>query len=472
MTDTTQTTTFDDKFDLNMQKKFISLLIFDKEWAKLNGFEIIKPDCFENTILRNICLWIHNHYKRYKVLPTKEILETQAKEYTNDKNIGLNTFLLYKDFLNDIFTREENDDTTYYKDKVVIFARQAAWKQALAKGSEVIRIGNYSDALSEFKKVLSIGAETDLGLDFSKLPAEDFINLLSEAYDPQSMVQTGLPSWDKALGGGFVKKNLHIIAAPPGGGKSRTMAFLAKNALKARKRVIFITLELSQEDTFGIIMTSATGMYMQDLVKPENLLEYKQRTTNFKKMYCDDLLVKFYRPATITTDTIHNYIQCVIQQRSAERGYDWKPDIIFIDYLDKLLPTQKIRGNSYEDVGGVADDCKNLAISFDCPVISGSQLGRFGWNVSGADVVTMDSVAESAKKVHLAHSMTTINMNVQEKEAHRARLFLAKSRTGRPGSIVWVDYDLGRCSLTEIPEWDPKTLQSTATYSIKDVSKK
>lgn len=465
-------TSFDDKFDLEIQKKFISLLIFDKNWATLTGFDLIQPQYFENHTLRNICTWIHEHYKKYKTLPNETILIEQAKEFVTNTSVGVNTFLLYKDTIKDIFTRDDNDDTDYYKDKVRIFIRQAAWKQALAKGTEVLRYDNYEDALNAFKKVLSIGAETNLGLDFSELPTEKFLDLLAQSYDPAGMLKTGIAGWDKALGGGFVRKNVHIIAAPPGSGKSRTMAFLTKNALKDRKKVIFITLELSEEETLANIWTSATGITLHEMLNPQYLLEFKQKTTQFKSLYGSDLFVKFYKPGSITTDTIHNYIQRVIQKKTEEKGYDWKPDVIFIDYLDKLLPTQKVKGNVYEDIGGVANDCKNLGITFDCPVITGSQLGRYSWVVNGSDVVTMDSIAESAQKVHLAHSMTTINMNKGEKEAMRARLYLAKSRSGTPNKIIWCEYNLGKCSLTEIPEWDPTTLASTASYTIKDTNKR
>ena len=63
-------------------------------------------------------------------------------------------------------------------------------------------------------------------------------------------------------------------------------------------------------------------------------------------------------------------------------------------------------------------------------------------------------------------------MNKGEKEAMRARLYLAKSRSGTPNKIIWCEYNLGKCSLTEIPEWDPTTLASTASYTIKDTNKR
>ena len=139
--------------------------------------------------------------------------------------------------------------------------------------------------------------------------------------------------------------------------------------------------------------------------------------------------------------------------------------------MDKLLPTQKVRGNSYEDMGGVANDCKNLAISFDCPVITGSQLGKYSWNVKNTEVVSMDSIAESAQKVHLAHSMTTINANPGEKANLRARLFMAKSRSGSVGKVIWAEVNLGRCYMAETTPWDPSNPGTTVEYEVRSATK-
>lgn len=256
----------------------------------------------------------------------------------------------------------------------------------------------------------------------------------------------------------------------PGAGKSKTMAFLTKQAITSGKRVIFITLELNQAETMANIESAVTGFRFFELLRPENLQAYKEKHMQFINKYGDDLFIKFYKPATVTCDTIHNYIQKVIQYKKEKFGIDWKPDVIFLDYLDKLLPIQKVKGNLYEDIGGVVDDCKNLAISFHCPVISGSQLGRNVWNIKGAEVMSLDSLADSSRKAHLAHSITTINTNPGEKAAGKARLFMAKSRSGRPGTTIYIEQDLGRCNMYEVEPWDPATLQGTTTYTVKSVS--
>ena len=149
------------------------------------------------------------------------------------------------------------------------------------------------------KKVLTIGTENDLGLDFGETTSEAFIDLLKEDYSKDSMLQTGIPSWDRALGGGFVKKNVHLIGACPGGGKSKTMAGLAKHAIELGKRVIFITLELSETETQANINCAITGLNMYQMLDPINREEFDRKIHVFKNTYNPQCVVKFYKPGAI-----------------------------------------------------------------------------------------------------------------------------------------------------------------------------
>ena len=459
---------FEEEFNTDVQIKFIGLLVQDKTWAELNGFDLIKPEYFENRILNRVCSWIHSYYKKRKDIPTKLILTEEAKNYANDHN-DMQSYFKYEQIINDIYTVEGGDAAREeFKEKVITFIKQAKWKQTLKNGTLAFSINNVNQAIERFKEILAIGTENDLGLDMSTLSNDDFLAMMGETYDKKNMIKTGIPGWDAALGGGFVKDNLHILGGAPGFGKSKTMAYLAKQALMDGKKVVFITLELSEVETMANIKIAISGISFFDMLKPENRMEFDSKCANFENTFSKDLVVKFYKPATVNCDTIENYIMKVIQYKKEKEGRDWKPDVIFVDYLDKLLPTQKVKGNIYEDVGGVATDLKNLAITFDCPVISGSQLGRYTWSIKGDQVVNMDAIAESAQKIHLAHSLTTLNANPAEKEQGKVRLYLAKSRSGIPGTVVWCNNDLGRCKVSETEPWDPNTMITSTTFTIKD----
>lgn len=471
MVEVTEEYNFDSEFGLEVQKRFLTLLVYEVKWAKLTGLEIVKPEYFDNKILHNICFWIQDYYKNYDSAPTLTILAEMATGFVND-TVGLSQrdYYRYKEYLDDIFELDEKEKLDYFKDKAVDFAKQIRWKKAMDKASKFLRCKKYSDAMQLFSNIMQIGTDDDLGIQFNKMDIGEFLNDLNKQYDPATMIHTGIPSWDKALGGGFVKDNLHLIGGAPGFGKSKLLAYLTKKSLEDGKRVVFITLELNEQETMTNVLVSTVGMTMSELRDPVNREKMIDKITTFRNTYCSDLVVKFYKPSTITTNVIHNYIQKVIQRKKDEEGIDWKPDVIFLDYMDKLLPVDKIKGNIYEDNGGVADDCKNLAIDFECPVITGSQLGRASWNLKGDEVISMASIAESARKAHLAHSLTTINANPQEKELGKSRLYIAKSRGGTPGKVIYLEHNLGRNNFYEIEPWTQEQIAGAVSFSVKDTT--
>lgn len=463
---------FENEFTLPIQEKILSLLIFESEWAKLDGLEIIKPEYFENKSLKAICTWIHKYYKEHKDVPTKEVLENEAKDYVNTYNLPAKDYYVIEDKIKAVYYLEESRDMEYFKQKAINFVRQVEWKKALARGGDCFKKGNFADAVEAFKKVLSIGSETDLGIDLSETDPNAILDAIKDSYDPDKMVKTGIKSLDDALGGGLVKNSLSLFAATSGGGKSKFLSFLTKECLKRNKRVIYISLELTEEETMQNILTSMTSLSLGELMKEENRVIFNEQVSKFRNLYSDNVIVKFYKPNAITADTVHNYIQKVINVKKNKGILDWRPDIIILDYMDKMLPVDRVKNASiYETGANVASDCKNLAISFECPVVTGSQVGRSAWNLSGDEVVSIASVAESAAKIHLCHNFISFNQNPNEKEKGLSRFYVGKARSGHTGKLIYMEHNLSTNFFQEHEPWTQESLKGTVPQTVKDTTK-
>ena len=464
---------FEEEFTLPVQEKILSLLIFESEWAKLDGLEVIKPEYFENKALKAICTWIHRYYKQHKDTPTKDSLKQEAQDYVNKYNLPSKDYYAILDKIENIYYLEESRDMEYFKQKAIEFVRQTEWKKALARGGECFKKGNFNEAIEAFKKVLSIGSENDLGIDLSETEGNVIIDAIKESYDPDKMIKTGIDKLDEALGGGLVKNSLSLFAATSGGGKSKFLSFLTKECLKRKKRVIYISLELTEEETMQNILTSMTGLSLKELMQDVNRQAFNEKLQLFKNLYSVDVVVKFYKPNAITADTVHNFIQKVINVKKNKGFLDWKPDIIILDYMDKMLPIDKPRDSSiYETGANVASDCKNLAITFECPVVTGSQVGRSAWNLTGDEVVSIASVAESAAKIHLCHNFVSFNQNPNEKEKGLSRFYVGKARSGQTGKLIYMEHNLSRNSFRAIEPWTQESLKGTVAQTVKDTTSK
>lgn len=464
---------FESEFNIPVQEKILSLLIFESEWAKLDGLEIIKPEYFENKSLKAICTWIHRYYKEHKDTPTKEVLENEAKDYVNTYNLPDKDYYAIVDKIENIYYLEESRDMEYFKQKAIDFVRQTEWKKALARGGDCFKKGNFNDAVEAFKKVLSIGSETNLGIDLSETDPNKILDAIKDSYDPDRMIKTGIDSLDKALGGGLVKNSLSLFAATSGGGKSKFLSFLTKECLKRKKRVIYISLELTEEETMQNILTAMTGLSLSDLMKEEKRGFFNEQVSKFRTNFSDNVIVKFYKPNAITADTVHNFIQKVINVKKGKGQLDWRPDIIILDYMDKMLPVDRVKNASiYETGANVASDCKNLAITFECPVVTGSQVGRSAWNLSGDEVVSIASVAESAAKIHLCHNFISFNQNPNEKERGLSRFYVGKARSGHTGKLIYMEHNLSTNFFKEHEPWTQESLKGTVPQTVKDTTSK
>ena len=57
-------------------------------------------------------------------------------------------YFQYAETIDHIFTLDDNTDLEFFKDKAIVFVRQAAWQHVLAEGTETLKEGNYEEAIN------------------------------------------------------------------------------------------------------------------------------------------------------------------------------------------------------------------------------------------------------------------------------------------------------------------------------------
>lgn len=240
---------------------------------------------------------------------------------------------------------------------------------------------------------------------------------------------------------------------------TRCMSYFAAEAMKQGKKVVFISLELDEIEILANLASSITNITWWDMVNenPDKVQEFQDASKKAVQEYNGaNTKVKFYVNKSISSQQIITYL---MRLKSAE---NFVPDLIVVDYMDLLLPIAGAgsKGGASEDsnydiLGTVCFDLIRVAKTFNVPVVSGTQLGRGAWDLTGKEVISMASVSESAKKAFNAHNLITINRNGSEKEMGKARFYTAKARTGSTGSVVYTDFNLGVCHIREVEPYDP-----------------
>jgi replicative DNA helicase len=164
------------------------------------------------------------------------------------------------------------------------------------------------------------------------------------------------------------------------------------------------------------------------------------------------LIIKEYPTKSASTETIKQHIE-----RLKKKGID--PDMIIVDYADLLRPTRTSAEKRY-DLESTYEEMRAIAQIYKCPVWTASQTNRSGLN---AEVITMEAISEAFNKCFVADFICSLSRTVQDKQANKGRIFVAKNRNGPDGLIFPVFVDWSNVNI--------KVLKTESNESIADVIK-
>lgn len=160
-----------------------------------------------------------------------------------------------------------------------------------------------------------------------------------------------------------------------GVGKSLFMCHIAASCLNQGKNVLYITLELAEEEVAKRIDANLMNVSFEDLMKLSKDM-YKKKALNLKNKTNGKLIVKEY--PTAGASTIH--FKSLLNELNLKKSF--KPDIIFVDYLNICMSSRIKQGggvNSYTYIKSIAEELRGLAVEYEVPLVSATQTTRSGF---------------------------------------------------------------------------------------------
>ena len=228
-------------------------------------------------------------------------------------------------------------------------------------------------------KALAVSFDTNIG--------HDYIDNASERFDFYKKKEDKIPFDISMLNtitkGGISRKTLNIILAGTGVGKSLAMCHFAAAALSDSKNVLYITLEMAEEKIAERIDANLFDIDIADIENmPKDLFESKVNV--IKKKTQGKLIVKEYPTATAHA----GHFRALLDELKLKRAFT--PDIIFIDYLN-IAASSRMKGlggsiNTYSYVKAIAEELRGLAVEFNIPVWSATQVTRTGFGNTDVEI--------------------------------------------------------------------------------------
>lgn len=221
-----------------------------------------------------------------------------------------------------------------------------------------------------------------LSISFDPNIGHDYTGDFSSRYDFYHKVEKRIPFdleyFNKITRGGLPQKTLNIALAGTAVGKSLFMCHVAASCLTQNYNVLYITLEMAEEKIAERIDANLLNVSIDDLmIMPKDMFE--KRMKKIKDTVKGRLIIKEY--PTASANPAH--FRALLNDLSLKKNF--KPDIIFIDYLN-ICASSRIKAganvNSYTYIKAIAEELRGLAVEFNVPIVSATQTTRSGFTNS------------------------------------------------------------------------------------------
>ena len=433
------------RYGKTFQENLCQLILLDRPFCD-QITEVLDSNFLELRYLRVFIEIIIRYRKKYGVHPTYKVMTTIIRSDIDAYNLA--TQKQIRDYYARILNTEV-DGAEYIKDTALDFCRKQILKEAMIKSVKLLKTSSFEQISSVINGALKLGSDNNFGHEFLK----DFE--LRYIDRPRHPVSTGWEEIDRICQGGLGRRELGVVIAPTGAGKSMILVHLAANALKMGLNVVFYTMELAEEVVGQRFDSCISQVFLDDL-------------PNQKAKVYDDiskiegkLIIKEYPTKSASVDTIRAHLERVRQR-------DFEPDMILVDYGDILRPVKSNTEKRHE-LQEIYEQLRAIAQELNCPVWTASQTNRTGLN---AEVVTMESISEAFSKCFVADFIFSLSRTNEDKVANTGRLFIAKNRNGPDGIVYPVFMDAANVCIKVLSARVSQSMPTGSSESIKERMRK
>ena len=337
----------------------------------------VKADYFEDSNQRVVFEEIFSFVSQYNEVPTREIVSIEV-----EKRKDLNETTL-KEVSHLIGCLDETPvEYEWLLNTTEKWCRDRAIYLALLESIGIADGNNEKKTPDAIPSILSDA----LAVSFDNHVGHDYLLDYEERYDLYNKKETrtefDLEYFNKITKGGLPNKTLNIALAGTGVGKSLFMCHVASSVLLQGKNVLYITLEMAEEKIAERIDANLLNVNIQsitDLPKPM----FDKKVNKLRKKTQGNLIIKEYPTASAHS----GHFKALLNELALKKSF--KPDIIFIDYLNICASSRYKAGsnvNSYSYIKAIAEELRGLAVETNVPILSATQTTRSGYGSSDVDL--------------------------------------------------------------------------------------
>ena len=354
-----------------LEHSILKNLIYNEEYTR-KVLPFISPEYFSDATEKSVFKEVLEFVNQYKNLPTHEALVinfTEKKSLTEEQVRG--AVKLLKD-IDD--AKNQPTETQWLIEQTEKFCQDKAIYNAIMESVSILDDKQTKRTKGEIPKLLSDA----LGVSFDQNIGHDYINDYDSRFDfyhkVESRIRFDLDIFNKITKGGLPIKTLNIALAGTGVGKSLFMCHVAAGCLSQGHNVLYITLEMAEEKIAERIDANLLNIDLAEL-HTISKSDYERKFETLRNKTQGKLIIKEY--PTASASSLH--FRALLNELALKKNF--RPDIIFIDYLNicssaRIKPGNGV--NSYVYIKSIAEELRGLAVEANVPIVSATQTTRSG----------------------------------------------------------------------------------------------
>lgn len=360
---------------MKLEQTILKNLIFNDDYLR-KVLPFLKKEYFSDLTEKVLYEEVSNFITAYNNPPTIEAIGLAVKERKNLTNEQVENC---ENYLKEIdLSSKDLPQIQWLIDKTEKFCQEKAIYNAILGSISILDGKDKAQDKGAIPKILSDA----LAVSFDSSVGHDYLENSDDRYDfyhrKEERIPFDLEYFNKITKGGLPAKTLNIALAGTGVGKSLFMCHVAAGCMVQGKNVLYITMEMAEEEIAKRIDANLLNVTVDDLMElPKDL--YDKKVERVKSKTTGKLIIKEY--PTASASAIH--FRTLLNELNLKRNFI--PDIIFIDYLNiccssRIKPGASI--NSYTYVKAIAEELRGLAVEYSVPVVSATQTTRSGFTSS------------------------------------------------------------------------------------------
>jgi len=351
-------------------------LIYNEEYSR-KVIPFIQPEYFEQRTEKIIFEEVTKFIVKYGSSITIEALNIETENRTDLTETEIKEVREINGSLTDSSVEDQwLMDTTekWCRDRAIYLALMESI--SLADGQDD---NKGRDAIpSILSDALAVSFDNHIGHDY----LQDYEERYESYHRKEDLIPFDLEYLNKITKGGLPNKTLNIALAGTGVGKSLFMCHVASSALLQGKNVLYITMEMAEEKIAERIDANLLNIPIQDIIDlPRKMFETK--VTKLIDKTKGKLIIKEYPTAAAHS----GHFKALLNELALKKSF--KPDIIFIDYLNICASSRHKANssiNSYSYIKSIAEELRGLAVEANVPIVSATQTTRSGFASSDVDL--------------------------------------------------------------------------------------